>query len=284
MTHPLVSNLADPSLAHRHITALAALDGLRWRTQVRDVVTRRVIPSLAERQQRKARPTISHDAVVSFASLVLAAPLAAAATLIEGLLDGGTAFDDVMLHLLAPAARRLGDLWLADRLSFLEVTRGSGVLQALVRQFGPDYESKGPRRQHGRAILLAPVPGEQHVLGLCMLSSFFRRAGWHVVFEPRASAADLLVRLGSEPFDIVGLSASGTRSVDALAEFAAQIRARALGPRIIAGGELLLERHAGGAALNVDGVARDAPGAVRLADRLTSRVGDRTSTTSHALS
>lgn len=261
MTQPSVAEFTGPPAGPWSIDP-AFLDAGQWRRRIRDVVTRRIVPSLAARH----RTAISPDVVTAFASLLVGAPLAAMVVAVEGQLDSGTGFDEIMLLLFAPAARWLGDLWLADRMSFLDVTRGTAALQGLIRHFGPAFEAAGPSAAHGRAILLAPVPGEQHVLGLCMLAATFRRAGWHVALETRSGGDAILQRVAAEPFEMVGLSASTTRSAERLASIAAEIRAVS-GSRVIAGGALVAERHEAGVALGLDGVATDAVAAVALADR-----------------
>lgn len=269
MSYPSVAEMTDMPPGHGGID-MAFLDAGHWRRRLREVVARRIVPSLAARCRGEGRAMIPQSAVAAFASLLLAAPLSAAVAMVEGQIESGRGFDEVMLLLFAPAARWLGDLWLADKMSFLDVTRGTATLQGLIRHFGPGFEAGAAPVPHGRSILLAPVPGEQHVLGLCMLATTFRRAGWHVVFEPRADAGAILERVAAEPFDMVGLSASCTRFADRLPGFAAEIRASSGRRRlpVIAGGALVAERRAAGADLGTDGVAGTADDAVALADRL----------------
>ena len=78
---------------------------------------------------------------------------------------------DVMLNLLAPAARRLGERWTADECDFTAVTLGlwriQSILFSLSESSPPLFDH--PDRTVGR-ILVAAMPGSDHTLGVLMPS------------------------------------------------------------------------------------------------------------------
>ncbi len=76
--------------------------------------------------------------IEDFTQLVMAHDRRAASAFVEALRDRGLPVSDVLLDLLAPAARLLGDLWLRDRCSFTDVSLGLVRLQHLMRDItGP---------------------------------------------------------------------------------------------------------------------------------------------------
>ena len=249
-----------------------------WRRELRQTIVKRVLPRLSSRSGplphvQPARETFSVEVVERFADATLDTGMVGLLASIDVFLANGAALEAVFLDLLAPAARRLGDLWLADRLSFFDVTAGLGRLQAVVRALGPNFEGFGGGSGPGRRILLSPVAGEQHVFGLSIVAAFFRRAGWTVAFEPVGVADDLLARVRTGAFDVVGLSAAGD---GALACLPAQIEAirRAAGSRgiaILAGGPAFLAEPEIGRQVGADAVARDATEAVRTAEAFQRR-------------
>jgi hypothetical protein len=66
--------------------------------------------------------SIEPDAVEAFVKLVISQDNAEALDFIEGLLSRGAAVERVLLDLMAPAARLMGEMWSADLCSFVDVT------------------------------------------------------------------------------------------------------------------------------------------------------------------
>lgn len=119
------------------------------------------------------------------------------------------------LDTLAPAARRLGELWTDDRCNFAAVTAGVGVLRQMMRDLEADFIPPAAANDPPHRILLTTAPGEQHGFGLAMVAGFLRQAGWAVTLgEPRASA--LATRLRDKAFAIVGISVSSDRLLPVL--------------------------------------------------------------------
>ena len=101
-----------------------------WRRELRKAILTRVVPRLsdigreADASVECAPVAVTEDQVTHFADLLLAAAVPQLIHYIEVLRSEGLGIDAVLLELLAPAARRLGDLWLDARLSFIAVKAG----------------------------------------------------------------------------------------------------------------------------------------------------------------
>ena len=78
---------------------------------------------------------ISDELVDTFTRLICDGSEGEAARMVEQLTVGGMDAEAVMMELLAPSARLMGEFWCQDRRDFLEVTLGLTRLQQLVRQF-----------------------------------------------------------------------------------------------------------------------------------------------------
>jgi hypothetical protein len=109
--------------------------------------------------------------------------------------------------LIEPAAQRLGDLWMADALSEIELTIALGRLQWLVRQLGRRSIQASPRA-NAPAVLVTPMPGEQHALGAVLASEWLWLSGWPHDFEIAPTDAALLACLADTYFDLLDLSLS----------------------------------------------------------------------------
>lgn len=103
---------------------------------------------------------------------------------IDGLLvqlgEQGWKSDAIIALLIEPAARALGDAWLKDQCSEIDLTIALSMLQMAghsVRHLQPASAPAGPQRY---SILLATAPGEQHKLGTSLLADQFLDAGWQV--------------------------------------------------------------------------------------------------------
>ncbi len=180
------------------------------------------------------------------------------------------------LDTLAPAARRLGELWVDDRCDCAAVTAGVGVLRHMLRELDADFTPPIPANDPPRRILLATAPGEQHGLGLAMVAAFLRRAGWAVTLgEPRANA--IAAQLRDEDFAILGLSVSSDRllpvlrSTIRLARRASRNRSLA----VMVGGPIFNERPGLAVTMGADATAADAQQAVIVAAELLIRAAPR---------
>ena len=139
---------------------------------------------------------------------------AAASLIIDDLLEAGVSVEEVCLDHLAPAARRLGDLWDRDRLPFTEVALATSRIQAMLRRMPASRVT--PDNAGVKGAVFASVPGEQHTLGVMMAADLFRRNGWEVGLFVGLGHDELTARLRRDDRPVIGLSCSGAHSYPAL--------------------------------------------------------------------
>lgn len=214
-------------------------------------------------------PTDSRE-VVELTGLVMAYDVDAAFIFVEEMQAQGTSLDSIYLDLLAPTARRLGELWTADQCDFTQVTTGLWRLQRLMHDLSPTFQSQMDRRAHGRWALLVPVPGDQHSFGLFMVAEFFRRDGWNVRSGPMASLAELSRAVRSDWYSVAGISAGSETLIDVVAACVQAIRSASCNPavKVMVGGPLFLDRPDLVALVGADATATDGQDAVRQAEAL----------------
>jgi methanogenic corrinoid protein MtbC1 len=216
--------------------------------------------------------------VAELAGLVLSRDAQVVRAFVERMHARGTPVETLYLDLLAPTARRLGDLWCEDACDFGDVTVGLGRLQQVLHELSSAFRSDLPTPEHGRRVLLVPVPGEQHSFGLYMVGEFFRRAGWDVWGEPRVdSGADLVQLVRSQWFAVVGLSLASETRVDALASGIRALRRasrnRAIG--VLVGGPLFVAHPELVARVGADATAIDGGQAPLQAQNLLALLARR---------
>jgi methanogenic corrinoid protein MtbC1 len=193
----------------------------------------------------------------------------------DALRTAGIDADRLCDALFAPAARRLGEHWDEDRCDFVQVSIALGRLQALVHRVGADADSATRGARRGR-VLVATLPGRDHLLGAVIVAETFRRAGWDVTFEPGASGPDLLRAVRTTRFDLIGISVPQERDGTCVRALLDALRAASCNPAVttMAGGPALRRRPALRRALGVDLVARDAREAVALGERALQGAAD----------
>jgi methanogenic corrinoid protein MtbC1 len=217
---------------------------------------------------RSERGSIGETEVMQFTDLVLGHHEPALAIL-RRLAERGATAHELCLDLLAPAARRLGDLWTADRCHFSEVTIALGRLQLMLRELASHMEVADADQPPARRALLMAVAGDQHTFGLAMVRDFFRAAGWRVGTECPDGPDALKTLVRAESFDIVGFTIGAERHVEALAAAVHTLRRHSRNPgvRVLVGGPLLLVRPEVAAQVGADATALDARQAILEAER-----------------
>jgi methanogenic corrinoid protein MtbC1 len=191
---------------------------------------------------------------------------------VELILARGVSVETVFIELLAPSARRLGQLWDEDRCDFVDVTMGLWRLQEVMREITLRSPALFAGSGAASTALFCPIPGDQHSFGSVMLEEVFARAGWRseVLFETKR--LELLNIISDRNFDLIGLTISNDCPSGSIAELISAIRgvSRNSGTRIIIGGRAInadpdiVER------VGADGTASDACSALALAQQLVA--------------
>nr|WP_310523209.1 cobalamin B12-binding domain-containing protein [Polymorphobacter sp.] len=192
---------------------------------------------------------------------------------VEALMAGGVSVEDVYLHLLAPAARRLGSWWDEDACDFVDVTMGLWRLQEIVHALSALIPGIAPIEGAERRALFAPAPGEQHGLGAIIVEEFFRRAGWQTWSAPALDEAELVALATGRAFDVIGLTVSVERHLGPLARSIALVRQASRNPDVVimVGGRIFTDRPELAKDVGADGTASDGQLAVTLAETLLTK-------------
>ncbi len=194
---------------------------------------------------------------------------------VEGILARGVSVDSLLVDLLAPTARLLGDWWTDDRADFFDVTMGLWRLQEVVHELSARAPAARQVPTPWRHALFAPMPGDQHGFGTLVLDEVFAREGWTTerLTDPRAG--DLIERVTGDWFDLVGLTVSCDYHIGALPSVIAAVRSASRNPqlRVMVGGPVFVGDATLATRVGADGTARDARVAVAVAEALVDAVG-----------
>jgi MerR family transcriptional regulator, light-induced transcriptional regulator len=191
------------------------------RTVEREVIPRLMVahgPRGAAARGASALPQDARAAaeLIEFTDLLATHRVADAMARIEAKRAQGLALEALYLQFLIPAARRLASLWEADLCHYEDIATGMLHLQQVLQALSPGFAVEGQCRSRGRKAMLLSAPGEQNMLGVfmvtefyrCVTSDYFHRAGWDVWRAPPTSRAQLLDILSSQWFDVIDVCAS----------------------------------------------------------------------------
>lgn len=245
------------------------------------VVPRLVLAHRANQVQRPDGPANERRPsaeVEELARLVVSHDMSVAMSFIEARRGRGTSLESIYLNLLAPAARYLGQMWAEDWCDFTAVTLGLGRLHQIVRELSPAFQNEAKHEDHGRQVLLAAAPDEQHTFGLSMVAEFFRRAGWAVQCVSSAGCDELVQLVRDEWFAIVGISVGCEVKLEGLAgQIYALRRAsrnRAMG--VMVGGQVFVQRPELVGLVGADATAVDGRQACLQAECMLAMAAHRT--------
>jgi MerR family transcriptional regulator, light-induced transcriptional regulator len=257
-TDPLAPVIAKPTESHLQ----------EFASVIENVIVPRLLMSHANAVPRivEDRVSLRNVAVSDFISLTTQDNPSAAIDYVKHLMNSGVSFQEVLLDLMAPAARVLGERWEEDKASFVEVALGVARMHRILREFDGVPSHLWSNAGFGRHALLLPAPGEQHSFGLRLVQEFLLRESWTVTNNPVQDVNQLGQLVAKEHFDIVGLSLSGEVHVEPFLQSIRVIRRKSKNRhvKIIVGGHLFVERPDLIESCGSDAYAVDAPATVTI--------------------
>jgi MerR family transcriptional regulator, light-induced transcriptional regulator len=139
--------------------------------------------------------------------------------------------------LLTDAMRYIGQLWEHNAISVADEHLASAVCDRLITQYSELQPADTSSRK--KAMFLC-MEGEQHYLGLKMVSSFFQECGWSTRFYgPNLPLEYALISALSWKPDVVGLSVSMVYPLPKLADYIRAFEQLHHKPTVLVGGRLV---------------------------------------------
>jgi len=152
---------------------------------------------------------------------------------ITELLNLGMGIDLIVLELIPRIARKLGNQWASDSLSFAEVTIATGHLQKLIYSLDHLYQETRTNPSSAHSILVTASPGSYHTLGPLILSNYFTWAGWSVLSETVPSERFIETTVTSKSLTAIAVSIADYDQLNRLPKLIQTIRSKSLNPAII---------------------------------------------------
>lgn len=271
---------AWPALATPALMPLAAVSETALAKDRLARLARTIEADVIPRLVQAHRPgTVGHGAaalgsaeVPEFVHQLIHFSEARLAVTLEQLRARGITVEAIYLHLLAPAARRLGEMWEDDLCDFSTVTMALGRLQRLLRELSSAFGTEIGHPPNGRRALFVQPRDEQHSFGLSMVSEFFRRDGWDVVGGIAGAVIDPATKVRDEWFDVAGVSVGSELRLPWLRDCILALRAASCNAdlRVMVGGPIFRLHPGWVHDVGADATADDAKDAPTIAERLLS--------------
>jgi methanogenic corrinoid protein MtbC1 len=175
-------------------------------------------------------------------------------------------YDDVLVEVLAPALRAIGDQWEAGTIDVADEHRASELALDLLHHVGARFTRRGRRR--GTAVI-GCAPGERHAMPAALVASAMRSNGFGVDWlGPDVPATSFLAaaRVHSD-LVAVGISVSSPALADSIPTIITLLRRAGIIAPVLVGGAGIPDAVRA-ADLSADAYAPDARAAVDVLAQL----------------
>lgn len=230
-----------PALDTGKVLAMVKGIGRVNQTGNRDWIEDRLLNTILETGALELKPHSSahltwqsiEDRADSFVALITRDGPQKTEQYIAELLNLGMGVDSIVLELIPRIARKLGDQWISDSLSFTEVTIATGRLQKLIYSLDHLFQETRTHAATAHTILVSAAPGSHHTLGPLILSNYFTWAGWNVLSESMPTQRYIETTVASKSLTAIALSVADYDQLDQLPMLIQSIRNKSLNPAII---------------------------------------------------
>ena len=248
---------------NRVLPFIDALGASRLRAASSDHVTILASEVLHQVARRAVELRRAHDraAVKSAAIALTTGSEEQAAAALESLDDPLHGLDWFLAERLGPIAKEIGDLWMADKVSFLEATVGASRIYSYLRyrRRPPLVQERGVRKSATYAL----VPGDMHTLGISAATDVFRARGWDITLLIGQSHEELVTHFEASTDLLFGFSAGSTHTLEALGRLAVALTVARPAAAVMVSGQIATESAAVLALPGIDHVDPDLEGASR---------------------
>ena len=250
-----------------------------YQSSILSIVESQVIPRLLKAERIKKRhPSLISSAralptqkeIAIFVDLCISKDQKVSQAFVDHFLKTGWHKEDILLELIAPAARYLGSQWDDDQMDFSQVNLGFVRLHAITNQFR--FVSKEMLSAKGKVnrVMIATAPGSLHMLGATIVADFFRQKGWQVQVAISSTSNELVHAVRSEWFDVIGLSISIDEQLTNLPDLISELKRVSINPRIavLLGGAIFMLKELRAKDFGAGDICINAKHAVGMAESL----------------
>ena len=158
---------------------------------------------------------------------------------IRDALAAGHKPEDLADHYIPELARKMGDMWCGNQISFAVVTIAVSRLQSMLRDLGPSWAGDTSTDPSAPSVMLIVPQDVYHTLGAMVLGSQLRRAGLSVRIMLGVRPDEIATRLRRTTIQAVFVSSSHGETLKSLAKIIDVVKSSVENaPPIVIGGAL----------------------------------------------
>lgn len=179
-------------------------------------------------QKSNAQPQTRQDWVEHLTEALMSEADAPHQAIIASMMSRGISSEDILQTYVPAAAHTLGELWVSDRASFVDVTVGGARLQQLFRSSAGQAPGSWPGRSIplGQSMLMVIPEFENHSLGAFVAADSLRRHGIWMHMGIGLHRDELVATVDQSRFSAIGISLTTAETAAQTGELIKYLRDR----------------------------------------------------------
>ena len=193
-------------------------------------------------ERNKTQPRTRDDWVEWLCDALVSESETSHQAVLSAMVSNGISQADILQFYIPDAARLLGEMWLNDSASFVDVTVGAGRLQRLYRDTVGASAGGWPSRSIplGQSVIMVVPSFEAHSLGAFAAAEQLRRHGAWVHMAIGLNASELCATVSSSPYSMIGFSAATPETLEGVTGLIRYLRETVSHlPPIVVGGRIV---------------------------------------------
>lgn len=173
----------------------------------------------------------------------------------------------ILNQCLLPAINEVGDLFNSGKYFLPQLIASANAMKASIEYIEPLLK-KDDGAEGAKTVIIATVKGDIHDIGKNLVSLMLKNYGYHVIDMGKdVPTEDIIAKAKETNAEIIALSALMTTTMTEMKTVIEAVRREGLAAKIMVGGAVITQEYADEICAN--GYAKDAAGAVKVADFLT---------------
>lgn len=173
---------------------------------------------------------------------------------------------EILNQCLLPAINEVGELFNRGKYFLPQLIASANAMKKSIEYLEP-FMKKDAEQKDAKVVVIATVKGDIHDIGKNLVALMLKNYGYRVIDLGKDVDTDEIIRVATrENADIIALSALMTTTMTEMQKVIAAKDAAGLRAKIMIGGAVITQEYAD--EIVADGYAKDAAGAVTLADIL----------------
>lgn len=181
--------------------------------------------------------------------------------------EGGLAAETILNECLLPGINEVGELFNSGKYFLPQLIASANAMKASIEYLEPFLQKEG-NSESAKTVIIATVKGDIHDIGKNLVALMLKNYGYQVIDMGKdVPTEDIIAKAKETNAELIALSALMTTTMTEMQKVIEGVRKEGLTAKIMIGGAVITQEYAD--EILADGYAKDAAGAVKVADSLT---------------